>query len=110
MRLPCPNLQATHAAFPWIVTWDDHEVDNNYADEVPQDPELQSTEDFLRRRAAAYQAYYEHMPLRRFSIPRGSDMQLYRRLTFGDLAEVSLFCYFSKVKLKEKFSLLQHTL
>lgn len=33
-----PNLQATHAAFPWIVTWDDHEVDNNYADEVPQDP------------------------------------------------------------------------
>jgi len=85
-----PNLQATHAAFPWIVTWDDHEVDNNYADEVPQDPELQSTEDFLRRRAAAYQVYYEHMPLRRFSIPRGPDMQLYRRLTFGDLAEFNV--------------------
>lgn len=85
-----PNLQATHAAFPWIVTWDDHEVDNNYADEVPQDPDLQSTEDFLRRRAAAYQAYYEHMPLRQFSIPRGPDMQLYRRLTFGDLAEFNV--------------------
>ena len=85
-----PNLQATHAAFPWIVTWDDHEVDNNYADEVPQDPELQSTEDFLRRRAAAYQVYYEHMPLRRFSIPRGPDMQLYRRLTFGNLAEFNV--------------------
>ena len=85
-----PNLQATHAAFPWIVTWDDHEVDNNYADEVPQDPELQLTEDFLRRRAAAYQVYYEHMPLRRFSIPRGPDMQLYRRLTFGDLAEFNV--------------------
>jgi len=82
-----PNLQATHAAFPWIVTWDDHEVDNNYADGIPQDPELQSREDFLARRAAAYQVYYEHMPLRRFSIPRGPDMQLYRRFTFGDLAE-----------------------
>jgi alkaline phosphatase D len=85
-----PNLQAAHAAFPWLVTWDDHEVDNNYADEVPQDPELQSTEDFLRRRAIAYQVYYEHMPLRRFSIPRGPDMQLYRRLTFGDLAEFNV--------------------
>lgn len=85
-----PNLQAAHAAFPWLVTWDDHEVDNNYADEIPQDPELQSREDFLRRRAAAYQVYYEHMPLRRFSIPRGPDMQLYRRLTFGDLAEFNV--------------------
>jgi alkaline phosphatase D len=82
-----PNLQAAHAAFPWVATWDDHEVDNNYADEIPQDPELQSREEFLLRRAAAYQVYYEHLPLRRFSIPKGPDMQLYRRLTFGDLAE-----------------------
>lgn len=85
-----PNLQAAHAAFPWLVTWDDHEVDNNYADEIPQDPEQQSREDFLARRAAAYQVYYEHMPLRRFSIPRGPDMQLYRRLTFGNLAEFNV--------------------
>lgn len=84
------NLQAAHAAFPWVVTWDDHEVDNNYADQVPQDPELQSREDFLVRRAAAYQVYYEHMPLRRFSIPRGPDMQLYRRLTFGNLVEFNV--------------------
>jgi alkaline phosphatase D len=76
------DLQAAHAAFPWIVTWDDHEVENNYADEVSQidsEPD-QDPEVFLRRRAAAYQAYYEHMPLRRTSVPQGPDMQLYRRL------------------------------
>lgn len=83
-----PNLQAAHAAFPWIVTWDDHEVDNDYADEIPEDD--QSREAFLRRRAAAYQAYYEHMPLRSFAMPNGPDMQLYRRLTFGDLAEINV--------------------
>ena len=85
-----PNLQATHAAFPWIVTWDDHEVDNNWADEIPQDPELQPRDRFLARRAAAFQAYYEHMPLRPFSIPKGIDMQLYRRFTFGDLVEFNV--------------------
>lgn len=84
------NLQATHAAFPWLVTWDDHEVDNNWADEIPQDPEVQSRSVFLARRAAAFQAYYEHMPLRDFSKPRGLDLQLYRRLTFGDLVEFNV--------------------
>jgi alkaline phosphatase D len=83
-----PNLKLAHAAFPWIVTWDDHEVDNNYADDVPEDK--QSRQAFLERRAHAYQAYYEHMPLRRSSLPRGSDMRLYRRLRFGDLAEFSV--------------------
>jgi alkaline phosphatase D len=79
------NLQATHAAFPWIVTWDDHEVENNYANLIPE--ENQSQEAFLVRRANAYQAYYEHMPLRQSSLPNGPNMQLYRRLTFGNLAE-----------------------
>ncbi|MGH7475344.1 MAG: alkaline phosphatase D family protein [Longimicrobiales bacterium] len=78
-----PDLQAAHAAFPWVVTWDDHEVDNNYADAVPED--AQHTDAFLLRRAAAYQAYYEFMPLRRSSMPRGADMRLHRRLVFGDL-------------------------
>nr|WP_108022002.1 alkaline phosphatase [Melghirimyces profundicolus] len=79
------DLQAAHAAFPWVVTWDDHEVENNYADHIPekgQDPEA-----FIRRRAAAYQAYYEHMPLRRSSLPKGPDLKLYRRLTFGNLVQ-----------------------
>lgn len=83
-----PDLKLAHAAFPWIVTWDDHEVDNNYAGDIPEDK--QSRRAFLERRAHAYQAYYEHMPLRRSSLPRGSDMRLYRRLRFGDLAEFNV--------------------
>jgi len=83
-----PDLQAAHAAFPWIVTFDDHEIDNNWADEIPQDPQLQSPEAFRARRIAAFQAYYEHMPLRRGSLPSGLDMQVYRRLRFGSLASV----------------------
>ncbi|MDQ3424382.1 MAG: alkaline phosphatase D family protein [Actinomycetota bacterium] len=81
------DLQSAHGAFPWVVVFDDHEVDNNWADEIPQDPELQSREAFLARRAAAFQGYYEHMPLRRSSLPRGIDIQLYRRLAFGDLVD-----------------------
>ncbi len=79
------NLRAAHAAFPWVVTWDDHEVENDYADENSAHGEPVAS--FLRRRAAAYQAYYEHMPLRRESVPAGPDMQLFRRLVFGDLAQ-----------------------
>ena len=78
------DLQAAHAAFPWIVTFDDHEVDNNYVGLIPQD--RVSEVDFRLRRAAAYRAYYEHMPLRRSSLPRGPDMLLYRALNFGRLA------------------------
>jgi alkaline phosphatase D len=87
-----PHLQATHAKFPWIVTPDDHEVENNYAgatSEVDSEPD-QDPAVFLRRRAAAYQAYYEHQPLRRISIPRGPDIQLYRRLAFGNLVEFNV--------------------
>ena len=83
-----PDLQAAHAAFPWIVTFDDHEIDNNWADEIPQDPDLQSPSQFRARRVAAFQAYYEHMPLRRTSLPQGLDIQVYRRLRFGSLASV----------------------
>jgi len=81
-----PDLQVAHAAAPWVVTSDDHEVANNYADAVPQYD--QSPEQFLLRRAAAYQAFYEHLPLRRSSMPTGPNMLLYRRLQFGDLAEL----------------------
>lgn len=82
------DLQAAHAAFPWIVTWDDHEVENNYADEISEDNV--PPEQFLKRRVAAYQAYYENMPLRRTSVPKGPDLQLYRRLTYGSLAEFNV--------------------
>ncbi len=70
------------------MTLDDHEVDNNWAGPIDQEesPEAQ----FLQRRADAFQAYYEHQPLRPGSMPQGSDMQLYRRFGFGDLAEFNL--------------------
>ena len=87
-RSASTNLRAAHAAFPWVVTWDDHEVENNYADGTPGS--TLSVEEFLRRRAAAYQAYFEHMPLRRSSMPQGPDMRLFRRLTYGNLAEFNV--------------------
>lgn len=80
-----PDLRAAHAAAPWLVVWDDHELDNNWADEVPERPEVPQP-GFLARRAAAFRAYYENMPLRRTSVPRGIDMQLYRRVQWGALA------------------------
>lgn len=83
------DLQRAHASFPWIVTWDDHEVDNNYADEISEHLDV-SPETFLARRAAAYQAYYEHLPLRRTSVPNGPDLRLYRRLRYGRLAEFNV--------------------
>ncbi len=79
-------LQGMHAAAPWLVTWDDHELDNNYADATPERPRA-TAEEFLAQRARAYQAYYEHMPLRRTSLPDGPHMSLYRRCEFGRLAE-----------------------
>jgi alkaline phosphatase D len=85
-----PALQAAHAMAPWIVTWDDHEVENNYAAAIPQHPDRTTTEQFLQRRAAAYQAYYEMMPLRRSALPRGPDMLLYRQLNFGRLASFNV--------------------
>src|SRR6185295_11156523 len=79
-------LRAVHAAAPWLVTPDDHEFDNNYANDISEEKTVKR-EDFLLRRAAAYQAYYENMPLRLSSLPKGPDMQLYRRLPWGTLAD-----------------------
>ncbi|QJI28074.1 alkaline phosphatase [Pseudomonas sp. ADAK18] len=80
-----PDLQALHAAAPSVATWDDHEVQNDYANQWSQDPNV-TVERFLKRRAAAYQAFYEHMPLRATSLPRGPDMRIYRNLDYGRLA------------------------
>jgi alkaline phosphatase D len=86
------SLQAVHAAFPWIVTWDDHETENDYADLTPENPNdpADNLPDFASRRARAYQAYYEHMPLRAAQLPVGPDLQLYRRLLFGGLIDVNV--------------------
>lgn len=83
-----PDLQAAHHAAPWIVSTDDHEVDNDYAGIIPEDD--QTVEQLILRRAAGYQAFYEFMPLRRSSMPAGPDHPMYRRLRFGDLIDMSV--------------------
>ena len=83
-----PNLIAAHLSAPFIVMWDDHEVEDNYAstfDSSDTPPDI-----FLLRRAAAYQAFYEAMPLRLSAFPTGSALQLYRRLQFGTLLDLSV--------------------
>lgn len=80
------DLQAAHAAAPWVVTWDDHEFANNCAGAISE-RQNEPPEQYRQRRAHAYQAYYEHMPLRQASLPHGPDMLLYRRLSFGRLAD-----------------------
>ncbi|HTO08849.1 MAG TPA: alkaline phosphatase D family protein [Myxococcota bacterium] len=80
-----PDLQRVHACAPALMTWDDHEVQNDYADRWSQD--FADPDAFLARRAAAYQAFYEHMPLRAVSRPQGASLRLYDRYAFGDLVE-----------------------
>jgi alkaline phosphatase D len=82
-----PDLQAAHAVAPWIVVPDDHEVENNYANMVRADnsPALTAAQ-WTARRTAAYQAYYENMPLRPAQAPSGNSIPLYRRLRWGTLA------------------------
>ncbi|MFD4129484.1 alkaline phosphatase D family protein [Streptomyces globisporus] len=83
-----PDLRAAHAAHPFVVTWDDHEAENNYAGEFPENDV--TPEEFLLRRAAAYRAYWENQPLRTPQRPTGPDMTLYRRLRFGRLAQFDI--------------------
>ncbi len=87
-----PPLQAAHAAFPWIVTMDDHEVDNNWAGDTAGAGADVYRLDFMfrRRRAAAFQAMYEHQPLRLAQLPAGPSMRLHRRYRFGELAEITM--------------------
>lgn len=83
------NLQRVHAVAPSLVTWDDHEVQNDYSDKWSKT--FDDPAKFLVRRAAAYQAFYEHMPVRPLlSKPHGASMRIYERYAFGDLAEISL--------------------
>jgi alkaline phosphatase D len=83
-----PDLIAAHRSAPFVVSWDDHETENNYAGEFDENGTPPAV--FLLRRAAAYQAYYEHMPLRQASFPRGPHMRIYRRLQFGSLIDMNV--------------------
>jgi alkaline phosphatase D len=78
-----PLLQAAHASAPWVVTWDDHEVENNYADEIPEQEADAAT--FAARRRAAYQVFWENMPLR-LDPPDDDGLALYRTVEYGSLA------------------------
>ena len=85
-----PDLQEAHAQLPFIVTWDDHEADNNYAGKIAEEDAPAQGREFLERRRNAYQVYLETMPLRlqsRFGA-RNNRLRLYRNLQFGDLAEI----------------------
>ncbi len=89
-----PDLQAAHAAHPFLISYDDHEVDNNWAGSISEEdgsrrfPIAVPPEVFALRKAAAFQAWWEHMPLRRTALPRGPNILAYRRLDFGGLARV----------------------
>ncbi|VTU22701.1 alkaline phosphatase D family protein [Variovorax sp. PBL-E5] len=83
-----PDLQAAHAAFPWLVIWDDHEVANDYTDDVS--PHTADPAQFLAIRAAAYQAWYEHMPVPASARPRGASATIYGRYRFGQMLDVLL--------------------
>jgi alkaline phosphatase D len=93
-----PDLQAMHAACPWAFTWDDHEVQNDYAGLMEGDggPDVA---DFAARRAAAYQAFYEHTPLRASVLTRSmagllaqpaAEMRIYGQLNLGALGHLYL--------------------
>ncbi len=82
-----PALQAAHARCPWLVTWDDHDVDNDYAGLVGENV-MESEEQMLARRAAAYQAWWEHHPVR---VPRArswADLSITRGVSWGALAQL----------------------
>jgi alkaline phosphatase D len=81
-----PLLHQMHAKCPWFLTWDDHEFDNNCAGDISEESQVDPVE-YLLRRANAYQVYYEMMPLRPRSLPRGPHMQIYRQASFGRLAD-----------------------
>jgi alkaline phosphatase D len=91
------DLQAMHAACPWLLTWDDHEVQNDYAGMAAGDSGVadifSNSNDFALRRAAAYQAYYENMPIRASALTKslaglasGAEMRIFQRVDVGQLA------------------------
>jgi alkaline phosphatase D len=80
-----PSLRQLHATFPMVATWDDHEVLNNYANDA-EDGGLPLRRRFSRaRRDAAYQAWFEAMPV--YSRARS---QIYRTQTYGRTMELIL--------------------
>jgi alkaline phosphatase D len=90
------DLQAAHQAHPFAMSFDDHEVDNNWAGEISEEdgsarrPIAVPPELFALRKQAAFQAWYEAMPVRRAQLPRGPAITAYRALRWGTLAEIAV--------------------
>ena len=83
-----PDLQAAHAACPWIVTWDDHEVANDNWSNGAENHQADKEGDFIARRNAAMQAYLEWLPIR--ATPLSEKGHIYRNLSFGNLVELNM--------------------
>lgn len=83
-----PALQAAHAAAPWLAIWDDHEVENDWGGD--ESPDGLNAEAFVRRKTAAFKAYFEHLPLRLSARPAGARLRLYQRSVIGDLIQFDL--------------------
>jgi alkaline phosphatase D len=83
-----PDLRAAHAAFPWLAIWDDHEVADDYAND--HSPRNRDAAFFLSVRRAAYQAWFEHMPVPPSMAPTESGMRIHDRYVFGDLLDLML--------------------
>ncbi|MFF3223535.1 alkaline phosphatase D family protein [Nocardia suismassiliense] len=83
-----PDLLELHARQPFICTWDDHEsADNSWSGGANNhNPATQGS--WQDRRAVSAQAYLEWMPVR--AQGSGAEVQIYRRLRFGTLAELSM--------------------
>ncbi|MFO1376458.1 MAG: alkaline phosphatase D family protein [Steroidobacteraceae bacterium] len=84
-----PDLQAAHRACPWVLSWDDHEVENDYSAGLSEDASCGGTperEAFVARRAAAYQAFFEHLPIRSSRLRPAGNLQVTGSLNWGDLA------------------------
>ncbi|HWK34818.1 alkaline phosphatase D family protein [Sphingomonas sp.] len=83
-----PDLRAAHAAAAFLPSFDDHEVENDWSGDL--DASSTPPEVFLLRRAAAMQAWYEHMPVRMGQFPHNGAPRAYRRLDFGRLMRVNM--------------------
>ncbi|WP_230177514.1 alkaline phosphatase [Aquabacterium sp. CECT 9606] len=81
------DLRACHAAHPWLMVWDDHDVLNDYAGLTEPDDDLKQAQ-FVKLRTAAYQAYFEHMPISPKRAPVDASMRMHDRYEWGQLAEL----------------------
>jgi alkaline phosphatase D len=82
------DLRACHEAHPWLLTWDDHEVRNDY--DGDHDNFGMSVDELLQVRARGYQAYFEHLPISPTRAPVGPNAQMHTRYSWGRLADIWL--------------------